>query len=331
MTRHFFLSILIITTIIGKHTFAQSGYKFSQSISLQGDGKWDYMQMDEAANRLFITHEDQVHVIDLLNNKETGVINNLFGAHHIALVPEFKKGFITNGGNNTVTVFDYQSLHKITTIKINGVNPDPMCYDSYSKKLYVFCDNNTAVVINPVSNKIIGTIALGGSPDFALPDGGGLIYNDLEGSDETVVISVKEKKIIKRFKLPKHSAPTGLAFDKINSRLFISCRGINKLAVLDVKTGKVITLLPMPSNVDGVSFDPETRYIICSGGDGHASIIKQEGADQYKTIDHLKTKPGAKTMELDPKTHNLYFSAASFKNGQTNRLHHTFELLIYKK
>lgn len=329
--KYLFSGIFILTSVFLKPAFAQTGYTLIHKIALKGDGKWDYMQMDEPGNRLFIAHGDRAHVIDLSSYKELGVVGGLSGAHHVTLTPEFKKGFITNGENNTVTVFDYKTLRTIGTIKINHINPDPMCYDSYSKKVYVFCDDSTAVIIDPVSNRVTGAIALGGAPDFAMSDGKGLIYNDLEGGNETVVIDVKLKKAVKRFKLPGHAAPTGLAFDQRNSRLFVSCRGINKLAVLDAGIGKLITLLPMPKNVDGVCFDEANKYIFCSGGEGYATIIKQESANQYKTIEHLITMPGAKTMELNQKNHELYFSAASFSNSSDKIKPGTFEIRLFKK
>ncbi|HVT84230.1 MAG TPA: hypothetical protein VHD35_03465, partial [Chitinophagaceae bacterium] len=162
---------------------AQSGYSLDTKISLKGNSNWDYMQIDESTSRLFISHGDRANVVDLNTNKEIAEIKNLKGAHHIILLSQFNKGFISNGNNNTVLVFDYKTLDSITTIKIKGENPDPMCYDDFSKTLFVFCDNDLAVMINPATDKISGQIKLKGSPEFPLPDGKGLIYNNLEDKD----------------------------------------------------------------------------------------------------------------------------------------------------
>ncbi|MEO6917318.1 MAG: YncE family protein [Chitinophagaceae bacterium] len=311
---HFFTGIFIMLCF-STLCKAQSGYNFSEKIALQGDGSWDYLQIDESANRLFVTHDDRVHIISLTNRKEVGTIYNLHGAHHVTVIPELNKFFVSNGKNNTVSVYNYTTLDSITTIHIDDENPDPMCYDVFSKKLYVFCDNDKAVLIDPTDNHITGTIALGGAPDFALSTGKGLIYNNLEGTDETNVIDVVKQKVIKRFPLPKHSAPTGMAFDEKNNRLFVVCRGINKMAVLDASNGKVITLLSIEGNVDGLYFDHLTKLIFCSGGSGKTTVIKQLSKDSYKVIDKLVTKVGTKTMELNPVTHDLYFAAASFVSG----------------
>ena len=319
--------ILFFTTICS----AQSGYKFSEKIPLQGNGFWDYLQIDENANRLFVTHDDRVHVISLKNNKEIRTIYNLHGAHHVTLVSPVNELFVSNGKNNTVSVFNYTTLDSITTIQIHDVNPDPMCYDVYSKKLYVFCDNDTAVVIDPLTNKITGTIALGGGPDFAFADGKGLIYNNLEGKDETIIIDVMKQKVIKRFALPKKSAPTGMAFYEKNSRLFIVCRGINKMVVLNANTGAIVTQLDIEANVDGLYFDHLTKLIFCSGGSGKASVIKQLSKDSYKVIDKLVTKVGTKTMELNTATSELYFAAADIIKGTKNLLPNTFSVSIFRK
>lgn len=318
--------ILFFTTIC----IAQSGYKFSQKISLQGDGLWDYLQIDESANRLFVTHDDRVHIIDLNNDTEIGTIYNLHGAHHVTLIPNINKFFVSNGKNNTVSVYNYTTLDSITTIEINDENPDPMCYDVFSKKLYVFCDNDTAVLIDPINNKITGTIALGGGPDFAFSTGKGIIYNNLEGTDETIVIDVVKQKVTKRFTLPKHAAPTGMAFDEKNNRLFVVCSGINKMAVLNASNGNVIDLLNIEANVDGLYFDHLTKLIFCSGGSGKTTVIKQLSKDSYKVIDKLVTKVGTKTMELNTATHELYFAAADFIKGTKTLLPNTFSVSIYK-
>jgi len=205
------LLVIFFTITISALCNAQSGYKLYTKIPLKGNGGWDYLKIDEANNRLFVTHSDRAHVLSLKSNKEIGQINNLKGAHHVILLPEFNKGFISNGDNNTVFVFDYKNLDSLTTIKINGVNPDPMCYDNFSKKLYVFCDNDLAVIIDPVTNKTSGEIKLKGAPEFPLPDGKGLIYNNLEDKDAMNIIDVNKKQVIKTYNFKKGAAPTGMA------------------------------------------------------------------------------------------------------------------------
>lgn len=325
------LLVFVFIIVISSLCNAQSGYKLYTKIPLKGNGTWDYLKIDEETNRLFVTHSDRAHVISLKTNKETGEIKNLKGAHHIILLPEFNKGFISNGENNTVLVFDYKSLDSLTTITINGVNPDPMCYDSFSKKVYVFCDNNLAVIIDPSTNKTTGLIKLNGAPEFPLPNGKGLIYNNLEDKDAMSIIDVNKKQVIKMYALKKGAAPTGMAADFKNERLFIVCRGINELAVLDYKIGKIITSLPIGKKVDGVYFDEPDHLIICSGGDGTLTFIKQKSKNDYHVVQTLSTKAGAKTMAFDNKTQNIYLCAATLSKNSGKVLPGSFEVLVYVK
>lgn len=310
---------------------AQSGYKLTTKIALEGNENWDYMKLDETTNRLFISHGDRANVVDLKTNKEIAEIQNLKGAHHIILLPQFNKGFISNGANNTVLVFDYKTLDSITTIKINGENPDPMCYDNFSKKLFVFCDNNLALIIDPSNDKISGEIKLKGVPEFPLPDGKGLIYNNLEDKDAIEIIGITKKQVIKTYNLKKGAAPTGMAGDFKNERLFIVCRGINELAVLDNKTGKIIASVPIGKKVDGIYFDEPTHLIICSGGDGTLTFIRQKSKNEYELLQTLTTKAGAKTMVFDTNTKNIYVCASSFSKNNNEIIPNSFEVLVYKK
>ncbi len=323
------LSLLIFAFTSAKSSFAQSGYKLQKQISLSGNGNWDYLRIDEPGNRILVSHGDRVNVIDLKTEKEIGTIKNQHGAHHIITLPQYNKGYISNGDNNSVYVFNYTTLDSVTTIKIKGENPDPMCFDKFSKKLYVFCDNNLAVIIDPATAKVTGEIKLKGTPEFALPDDKGLIYNNLESTDAMNIIDVSKKAVIKTYKLQKDAAPTGMAADLKNNRLFVVCRGINQLAIIDSKSGKIITSLPISAKVDGVYFDEKKHTIFCSGGDGFLTIITQKSKDEYRVVEKLQTKIGAKTMALDNRTHNIYLTAADFNKNEV--MPNSFALFIYSK
>lgn len=312
-------------------TFAQSGYKPSGKIALGGDGKWDYMQIDKKNNRLFVSHFDRVHIINLETEKEIGTIKNLSGVHGIALAPEFNEGFISNGANNTVTVFNYQTLDSITTIKLGTEKPDAIIYDKSSKKVWVFCGkSNNAAVIDPTSNQQISIVAIGKAPEFAVSDKKGFIYNNLEEGNAIAVIDATAQKTLRTFPLEKGAAPTGLALDKEGGRLFSACAEIKKLSVVDILTGKTVASLPISSHVDAVAFDTENKMIFCSGGDGITTVIKQLSKDKYEVLEQLKTPTGAKTMALDSKTHKIYFSTADYLTGSKNIKPGSFKVLVYK-
>jgi DNA-binding beta-propeller fold protein YncE len=323
-----FIKILIvfITMIYGSHSFSQSGYHLVKKIELPGNGSWDYLKIDND-NRLYVSHGDRVHVINLNTCKEIKEIKNLHSAKHIVLLKQFNKGFISNAENNTVQVFNYTTMDSIAAINVHGESPDPICYDEFSKKLYVFCDNNIASIIDPVSNKEISTINLQGAPEFPLPDNKGIIYNNLEDKDAVEVIDLEMKQVTKIYKLKKDAAPTGMAADLKNDRLFVACRGINELAILDSKSGKIIASLPTSEKVDGVYFDEKNKYIFCSGGDGFVTIIVQKSKNDYAVLQKLSTRIGAKTMALDKGTHNLYLTTADFEKDRIKP--NSFALYIY--
>ncbi len=320
--------ITLITVMCLNRSYAQSGYHLIKKIELPGNGSWDYLKIDNE-NRLFVSHYDRAHVINLNTGKEIAEIKNLHGAKHIILLKQFNKGFISNADNNTLMVFNYKTLDSITTINISGNGPDPMCYDEFSKKLYVFCDNNSASIINPVKDKEIGTINLKGAPEFPLPDNKGIIYNNLENKDAVEVIDLRKNQVTKIFNLKKNAAPTGMAADLKNNRLFVACRGINELAILDSRSGKIITSLPIGKKVDGVYFDEKLKYIFCSGGDGKLTIIQQKSKNEYKVLDNIITAQGSKTMALDTATHRLYLSTARFEKGTDKIIPQTFAVSIY--
>jgi len=310
---------------------AQSGYKLSGKIPLDGDGKWDYLQIDKKNNRLFVSHFDRVHIINMETEKEIGTIKNLSGVHGIALAPEFNEGFISNGTNNTVTVFNYTTFENISTIKLSTEKPDAILYDKSSKKVWVFCGkSNNAAVIDPATNQQTSTVAIGEAPEFAVSDKKGLIYNNLEEGNAIAVIDAAAQKILRTFPLEKGSAPTGLALDKEGGLLFSACAETNKLGVVDIATGKTITTLPISGHVDAVAFDSEHKMIFCSGGDGVTTIIKQLSKDKYEVLERLKTPAGAKTMALDSKTHKIYLSTADYVAGSKNIKPGSFKVLVYK-
>lgn len=305
----------LLLTFVCLHSKAQSpDYKFIKKIPLEGDGKWDYMKMDGERERLFVSHGDQVHVIDLNTDKQIGVVKNLKGVHGIALAKAEGKGYITNGTDNTVTIFDYNTFGVIKTLAISGKKPDAIIYDSFSKSIIAFCGaSDNAVVISVPKNEEIGTIALGGAPEFAVSDGKGMIYNNLEDKSEVLAIDIAKMKVVKRFPLGKNTAPTGITMDNVTNRLFITCNDSHTLAVLDANNGKIVASLPIGNKVDAVIFDKDSKLIATSNGEGNISLIKLINADTYKVVQTVQTHPGCKTMVHRGTTHNLFLSSAEME------------------
>jgi len=253
------------------------------------------------------------------------------GVHGIAVDNEVNRGFITDGGANTVVVFDLKTFETIKVIPVTPKGPDGIMFDPFTKRIFAFCgQGNAASVIDVNEMKEIGTIDLGGGPEFAVPDGKGLIYNNLEDKNSLNVIDATSMKVIKNYPLAPCGGPTGLALDGEHQRLFTVCRENKGMSVVDINSGKVITTLPIGSGVDAVVYDPSTRFIFCSNGDSTTTIIKQHSADSYAVVQTLYTRVRAKTMALDPVTRKIYLSAPRFEPGTRKIIPGTFAVLVYK-
>jgi DNA-binding beta-propeller fold protein YncE len=313
--------------------FAQQSevYVLDKKIVLQGDGGYDYVSIDAVNRRLYVSHGTTVYVVDLNTEQPIGEIKDMQGNHGIAIANDLNKGFISDGRGNSVVVFDLKTLKTIATVAVSGMGPDCITYDPKTQQVFAFCGRSkNASVIDAVTLKQVGTVDLGGGPEFAVADGKGNIYNNLEDKNSLNVIDTKSLKVIKNYPLAPCGGPTGLALDGKNQRLFTVCRENKGMSVVDINSGKVIATLPIGQGVDAVAYDPETHYIFCSNGDATTTIIKQESPDTYSVVQTLSTQTRAKTLALDPKTHKIYLSVADMQPGTRNAIPGTFHVLVYK-
>jgi len=326
-----FIAFMAFTSIAGKTQTADI-YSFDKSIAVPGDGGYDYISIDEVNRHLFVSHGTSVNVIDLKTEQVIGSIDSMKGVHGIAVVNEVNKGFITDGRANAVVVFDLATFKTIATIPVTPKGPDGIIYDPFSKKVFAFCgDGNAASVIDINTLKESGTVDLGGGPEFAVSDGKGIIYNNLEDKNSLDVIDTKTMKVITSYPLAPCGGPTGVALDAANQRAFSGCRENKGMSVVDIKTGKVITTIPIGAGVDAVVYDAANKLVFCSNGDGTTTIIKQNSADDYSVVQTLATQPRAKTMALDKVTHKIYLSAPKFETGTRKIIPGSFTVLVYKK
>src|SRR3984957_9737154 len=300
-----FLTILC-SGIICLTVHAQS-YILDKTITLPGDAGYDYLSIDKVNHRLYVSHGTSVNVIDLETEQPVGVISDMKGVHGIAIANKSNRGFISDGRADAVVAFDLTTLKTIATIPVTAKGPDAIIYDPYSDRVFSFNgESNNSSVIDPNTLKQVGTVDLGGAPEFAVADGEGKIYNNLEDKSSLNVIDTKSLKVINNYPLAPCGGPTGIALDDADNRIFSVCRQNKGMSIIDAGTGKVITTLPIGGGVDAVAYDPETKLIFCSCGDGTTTIIKQQSADEYTVIQTLKTPVRAKTMALDAKTHKIY-------------------------
>jgi DNA-binding beta-propeller fold protein YncE len=325
-----FLLIVLGSILIGLSLHAQT-YVADKTISLPGDAGYDYLSIDKVNHRLYVSHGTSVNVVDLETEQPVGVISDLKGVHGIAIDNKANRGFISDGKANAVVAFDLKTLKTIATIPVDAKGPDAIIYDSYSDRVFSFNgESNNSSVVNPNTLKQVGTVDLGGGPEFAVADGKGKIYNNLEDKNSLNVIDSKTLKVIKNYPLAPCGGPTGIALDNVNHRIFSVCRQNKGMSVVDAVSGKVIATLPIGAGVDAVAYDPETKLIFCSCGDGTTTIIKQQSANDYAVVQTLTTPMRARTLTLDTRTHKIYLSVAEFEAGTRKALPNTFKVLVYK-
>ena len=293
--------------------FAQTKYEITSKIHLEGEGGWDYITMDEAASRLYISHGNAVNVVNVVNNKLISTIHDTKGVHGIALAKDLDKGFISNGRDTSVTVIDLKTLSFITKIKVTGNNPDAILYDPFSHKVFTFNGRSSnSTVIDAITNKVIGTISLIGKPEFSVTDLKGKIFVNIEDKSSISEIDVNTLKVAKSWSIAPGEEPSGLAIDLKNHRLFSVC-GNKLMVVSDAEAGKVVTTLPIGDRCDGVAFDPALKRAYSSNGDGTITVVQEENKDSFKVIENIVSQKGARTIAVDKTTHHLYLSTAEFE------------------
>jgi DNA-binding beta-propeller fold protein YncE len=291
---------------------AKSGYHVAKEIPIGGEGGWDYLTVDSAARRLYISHNTKVVVVDVDSDKTVGEIGNLSGVHGIALAPDYGRGYISNGRSSMITIFDLKTLATIGEVKTTGENPDAIIYDSFSYQIFAFNGRSkNATVLEAKTGKVVGTIELGGKPEFAAADTEGKVFVNIEDKSEVVALDVKDLKVKARWPLAPCEEPSGMAIDRVHHRLLIGCS--NKLAAfMDTESGKVVATVPIGQGVDANGFDPGTKLGFASNGEGTLTVIKEETPDHLTVVENVPTRRGARTMALDDKTHNVYLATAQF-------------------
>jgi YVTN family beta-propeller protein len=289
-----------------------SGYHLLKKITLGGEGGWDYITFDSPTRRLFISRQSKVVVLDVDSEKVVGEIPNTEGVHGIALAPEFGRGFTSNGRANTVTIFDLKTLAVIGTVQA-GTNPDAIVYDPASKRVFAMngrSSNSTA--IDAATGKVVATIPLSGKPEFAVADGAGHVYVNIEDKSEMWQIDSQKLAATTHWALAPCNEPSGLAIDVAHHRLFSGCDN-KMMAVVDADSGKVIATPPIGEGVDADAFDPGAGFAFASNGQSATlTVIHEDSPDKFSVVENVPTQKGARTMALDPKTHEVYLVTADF-------------------
>lgn len=303
---------LVAPAVIARLAAQATGDKTPQlkvltAIPLGGEGKWDYLCVDAEAHRLYVPRATTVQVVDLDKGALVATIANAGSTrvHGVALAPGQLLGFVTAGKDDCVNAFALKTLRITASIK-TGANPDAIVYDPASKHLFAINHSGGDItVIDPAALDKTVTIPVGGKLEYAAADGAGHVFVCVEDKDEVVQIDSKANKLLARWLLGTGKAPTGLAIDAQRMRLFAGC-GNQEMVMLDAKTGKILGTAAIGKGVDGVAYEPTLGLAMSANGkDGTVSVVKETAAGKLETIQTVKTFTGAKTIAVDPKTHQF--------------------------
>ena len=304
-----FAAVLVVATVAV--AASAPGYHLVSTWKLSGEGGWDYLKADSDARRLYIARATRVIVIDLDSGKPVGEIPDTPGVHGIALAPEFGEGFTSNGRENTVSVFDLKTMKTRNKIKV-GTRPDAIWYDPATKRVFTFnAGSQDATAIDAAKGEVVGTIPLGGKPEFAASDGKGEVFVNLEDKNQLFALDASKLTVKERWPLPGCDEPSGLSMDQKSRRLFVGC-GNKVMPIVNADNGQVVATLPIGDGVDATAFDAGTGLAFASCGEGVLTVVREDSPDKFSVAENVKTERGARTMAVDERTHRVYTVTAQF-------------------
>lgn len=311
MKRHPLVAVAVVGLLAAAIAASAPGYHIVNTWKLGGEGGWDYLKADSDARRLYISRGTKVVVIDSDSGKPIGEIPDTPGVHGIALAREFGKGFASNGRENMVSVFDLDSLKTLNKVKV-GERPDAILYDPATKRVFTFnAGSQDATAVDAAKGEVVGSISLGGKPEFAASDGKGTVFVNLEDKNQLFALDAKGLTVKERWPLPGCDEPSGLAIDVKNRRLFVGC-GNKVMPIVNADNGKVLASLPIGEGVDATAFDDGTGLAFASCGEGVLTVVREDSPDKFSVAENVPTQRGARTMALDSKTHQVYTVTAKF-------------------
>jgi DNA-binding beta-propeller fold protein YncE len=302
------LTLAVASIVAGAPSIAaDSQYHFVKEIPVGGSAQWDYLKVDPDSHRLYLSHATKVEVIDLDKGTIIGAIDDTPGVHGIALAPKLGRAFTSNGKENKASIVDLKTLKTLMKVS-TGANPDSILYEPNQNEVYTFNGKGkSSTVFDPVSGKVTATIDLGGKPEFSQSDAARVFVN-LEDKSEVAVIDQKTHKVTAHWPIAPGESASGMAIDLDHHRLFLGCDN-KKMLMLDTVTGKVLATVPIGAGVDANAFDPGSQLAFSSNGEDGTVTVAKESGEKLNVVQTLKTLVGARTMALDPVTHNIYLPA----------------------
>ena len=300
--------LAVVTAILAQ---SSSSYRITQTYTLGGDGRWDYIVPDPPDHRLFIARQNRVMVIDEDRGTLLGEVTGIQGAHGTALVHATGHGFATSGNDQSVVMFDLKTFKVLGRIPA-AEDADAIIYDSASNRVFTFNgDAHSSTVIDPRAGKLITNIPLGGKPEYGASAGDGKVYANLTDTSEVVEIDAKTATVARRWSTAPCKQPVSMAIDTAHHRLFSGCRS-GVMAVSDYQAGKVVATVPIGTGVDGAGFDAASGNAFASNADGTLTVIHQDTPNQYHVSENVQTPQGARNMGLDPTNHRVFIVSAKF-------------------
>src|SRR4051812_6667515 len=333
---------LLALSLVVTSAFAAEGYKIVNKIKIGGTGGWDYLVFDPSSDRIFVSHGNQVDVVDVKAGKVVGQVTDTPGVHGIAIAPELNKGFISSRGKNAAIIFDLKTLQKTGEAK-TGNNPDAICYEPKTQRVVaVNHSGQDATIIDAKSGDVVGTVETGEAGEYCAADDAGHMYVNMEGTSEIVEIDVAKPAVTRRVTIePGCKGPSGLAIDTKDHVLFAVCGDTKTMSIVDYKDMKVIGTAPIGAGPDAAGYDPGAGLAFSSNGQaGNLTIVKKVNG-KWDTVDTVETARGARTMTLDPRTHRVFLSAAEYgpapaakegqKAGRPPVLPDSFQIIVVGK
>ncbi|MGH9412664.1 MAG: YncE family protein [Terriglobales bacterium] len=334
------LALAVMAGAQGKQGSSRpDGYHVIKTVKLNNNHGWDYMDIDNARQRLYVSTGDKEIVLNANTYAVEGTVGGLKGTHGAGISDRDNHGFTSNGGGNSTTEFNLSTLKVIKTIPLPIQRPDGVIYDPASDRIFYFNHDSHAAAVDAKTGKVAGTILLPTrAAEFAAADGRGHVFDNLESSSSEIEINSHTLKIMHVWPLAPCEHPSGLSMDTASHRLYVGCDN-HMLAVVNADTGKVVTTLPIGGGVDATRFDPESKLVFSSNGeDGTITVIHEDSPDHYTVLGNVATARGARTMEVDTKTGTLFTVTAKFeprKPGQPRYRRRmvpgSFELLVIGK
>jgi len=322
MNRRFLITLSAFVAALSSAWVARAAdpqYHLLTEIHIGGAGRWDYLSVDPEGRRLYVMHSgaNVINVIDIDKNTLVGEITDTPGVHGFVPVPALGKGFSSNGTENKASIVDLKTLKTLSKVD-TGRNPDAILYEPKKKEIYTFNGSSKdATVISATSGAVVATVPLAGKPESGVADPGvGRVYVNIEDANEVQVIDVNSHKVVATWPLDPGEEPTGMSFDAKNHFLLVGCSN-SMMVVMSSTNGKIVSTVPAGAGIDASAFDPGTGMaFVSSGGSGNVTIARAEGG-KWSAVQTVQTAPGARTMTIDPKTHNFYVAAVEYPASGT--------------